>query len=140
MLEKLFDDLYAKLAISFYSRAFAQKDDVLKKLSSLEVSCLEMVYMLGRPSIGELARFMKISEPNATYRINCLIKKGYLRKVRDEQDKRKYYLEATDQFIRYSCVSDAYIAEVLRNAEKRFSAQELAQFERMLRVIIDMME
>ncbi len=140
MLEKLFDDLYAKFAISFYSRAFAQKDDVLQKLSSLEVSCLEVVYMLGRPTIGELTRFMKISEPNATYRISCLIKKGYLRKMRGENDKRKYYLEVTDQFTRYSCVSDAYIAQVLRKAEERFSPQELTQFENMLRVMIDMME
>lgn len=87
------------------------------------------------PTYSELAEFLNISQPNATYRINKLIKKGYLEKFNDKKDKRVYYLQVTDKFMKYYCLNDNYINNVIANLKKRCTADELQQFEKMLKIL-----
>lgn len=45
-----------------------------------------------RPTVNEFASFVQISPPNAAYKVNSLIRKGYLKKVQSQEDKREYRL------------------------------------------------
>ncbi|AHD04437.1 MarR family transcriptional regulator [Paenibacillus larvae] len=91
MLNDLFEDFYMKLTMSFYKNASQNQTVDIENISAVEMSCLEVVYFLKNPTYSELAEFLNISQPNATYRINKLIKKGYLEKFNDKKDKRVYY-------------------------------------------------
>ena len=48
---------------------------------------MEIIMALGRPTINEFARFVNISPPNAAYKVNSLIQKGYVRKEQSPEDK-----------------------------------------------------
>ena len=73
--------------------------------------------------------------PNAAYKINNLVKKGYLKKVQSEEDKREYHLEVTQKYIDYYNISNTYLKTVMGRIEDRFSKEELETMERMLNVI-----
>lgn len=48
-------------------------------LSAMEAFSIEIIHALGEPTIGRFAEFLNISQSNATYKVNSLIKKGYLK-------------------------------------------------------------
>ncbi|AQT84682.1 transcriptional regulator-like protein [Paenibacillus larvae subsp. larvae] len=133
MLNDLFEDVYMKLAMNYYKKA-AQTVEI-ENISSVEMSCLEVVYFLKNPTYSEIAEFFNISQPNVTYRINKLIKKGYLTKFNDKKDKRVYYLQVTDKFMKLYCLNDNYINNVITNLKKRCTADELQQFEKILKIL-----
>lgn len=135
MLNELFEDLYMKFTMSFYKNASQNQTVDIENISSVEMSCLEVVYFLKNPTYSELAEFLNISQPNATYRINKLIKKGYLTKFNNEKDRRVYYLQVTDKFMNYYSLNDNYINNVIANLKKRCTADEIQQFEKMLKVL-----
>ena len=62
---------------------------------------METIMALGHPTINEFASFMCISSPNAAYKVASLIKKGYVRKVQSETDRREYHREGTQKYIDY---------------------------------------
>ncbi len=78
---------------------------------------------------------MKISSPNAAYKVNSLIKKGYVVKVRSESDKREYHLRPTQKYLDYYNISNDYIQTVMGRVVRRFSPAECAQLEEILTVL-----
>lgn len=104
-------------------------------LTTVETFCMETIMALGRPTVNEFATFLEISSPNATYKVNQLVGKGYLKKVRSEQDKREYHLQVTKKYIDYYNITNRYVSEVMARVRDRFSPEELKQFEGVLRII-----
>lgn len=135
MLEKAFFDVYTKFKLHFYQEIFHRFQDREASLTTVETFCMETIQALGSPTVNEFASFMCISPPNATYKVNSLIKKGYLRKVQSLDDKREYHLEITQKYIDYYNISASYIVEVMDRIAKRFSPEECAKLEEMLTII-----
>ena len=98
---------------------------------------MEIIYSMNNPTVNEFAKLANISSPNAAYKINHLIKKGYLRKVQSENDKREYHLEVTDKYLSYYQLSNQYIAIIMKRLEERFSKDELETLEKILNVMSD---
>ena len=84
MLSKEFQDVYNIFKMNFYASMCANS----KELTMQEAFSLDIIYMLGHPTILEYANYMGISQPNATYKINQMIEKGYLIKEVSKEDKR----------------------------------------------------
>jgi DNA-binding MarR family transcriptional regulator len=78
---------------------------------------------------------MRISPPNAAYKVNSLVKKGYIRKVQSDEDRREYHLEVTQKYLDYYNISASYMAQVMDRITARFSAEDCAKLEEMLNVI-----
>lgn len=135
MLDNLLEEFYMKLTMSFYKTASRNQALDIENLSTVEMSCLEIVYYLKNPTYSELAEFLNISQPNATYRINKLIKKGFLRKTNDDNDKRIYRLQVTDKFMDYYCLNDTYIENILTQLKNQCTPQELEQFKKTLKIL-----
>lgn len=135
MLEAVFNEIYMKFKLNFYKSVFRRVGERKLSLSATEVFSVEVIYALGRPTIREFADFIHISQPNATYKVNSLVKKGYVNKVNSESDKREYHLEVTAKFRDYYQVNDTYIKEVMGRIRKRFTEEEARQFERMLTIM-----
>ena len=98
---------------------------------------MEIIQALGRPTVNEFASFVQISPPNAAYKVNNLIQKGYLKKERSDTDRREYYLVPTKKYEDYYNISYSYLSTVMERIKQRFSAEDVERIEEMLEVISD---
>jgi DNA-binding MarR family transcriptional regulator len=101
----------------------------------VETFSVEVISALNRPTISDFARFVNISPANAAYKVQSLIKKGYVTKVRDKKDRREYRLLLTERFNEYNRVNTDYVGEVVSRMAKRFSAEELKILDHVLEVV-----
>ena len=88
MLSKEFQAVYNIFKMNFYASMCANS----KELTMQEAFSLDIIYMLDNPTILDYAKYMGISQPNATYKINQMIDKGYLTKTVCKEDKRAFRL------------------------------------------------
>ena len=135
MLEDNFANVYTKFKMSLYAKVFNQDVNEKDNLTAIEVLCVELIYALGRPTINEFASFAQLSAPNAAYKVNSLVKKGYVNKIQSETDKREYHLEVTDKYMSTYGVTYDYIGTVMKRIRERFSPEEVEELEEILGVI-----
>lgn len=132
MLEQLFIEIYDKFKLNFYKnifKAFVKKDDTLTVTESF---CLEVIYSLKNPTISELSKYLGISQPNTTYKVNELIRKGYIIKKQDENDKRRVKLYPTERFIKYYQEKNEYVSIVVKRMHEKFTPEEIKTVEKVL--------
>ena len=135
MLEENFETVYTKFKLHFYQEIFERFQNREASLTTVETFAMETIQALGCPTVNEFASFMRISPPNAAYKINSLIRKGYVRKIQSEHDKREYHLQVTQKYKDYYNLSNAYVRLVVQRMRQRFSPEDCARLEEMLRVI-----
>lgn len=135
MLEQAFFNVYTKFKLHFYQEIFRRFQDREASLTTVETFCMETILALGSPTVNEFATFMQISPPNAAYKVNSLVKKGYIQKIQSPEDRREYHLEVTQKYIDYYNISTTYMEEVLARTTRRFSSEDCAKLEEMLSVI-----
>ena len=135
MLKYAFFNVYTKFKLHFYQEIFRRFQDREASLTTVETFCMETIQALGNPSVNEFASFMRISPPNAAYKVNSLIKKGYIRKVQSPEDRREYHLEVTQKYIDYYNISSSYMVEVMDRIAQRFSPEDCAKLEEMLNIV-----
>lgn len=137
MFNKEFGKVYMKFKLKFYKSLFEKIQSRETSLTTVETFCIETIYAMDKPTVSEFASFINISSPNAAYKINSLIKKGYLSKVQSEDDKREYHLEVTDKYLSYYNLSTSYIDEVSERIKSRFTEEEIETVEKVLRIMSD---
>ena len=135
MLKQAFFDVYTKFKLHFYQEIFRRFQDREASLTTVETFCMETIMALGNPTINEFASFMSISAPNAAYKVNSLIKKGYIRKVQSEDDRREYHLQVTQKYIEYYNISSSYMLKVMERVAQRFPPEDCAKLEEFLTVV-----
>lgn len=135
MLHQAFNEVYTKFKLHFYQEIFRRFQDREASLTTVETFCMESIMALGRPTVNEFATFMCISPPNAAYKVNSLVKKGYIRKVQSPDDRREYHLEITQKYIDYYNISTAYMTAVMDRIAQRFTPAECAKLEEMLTIV-----
>ena len=135
MLESVFTEVYSKFKLNFYHGIFERLNEREGSLSAAEAYAAEVIHALDGPTMGQFAHFLQISNPNASYKVNTLIKKGYIRKVQSKADKRESHLYATQRFMDYYAINQNYVKVVSERITERFSAEELQQLEKMLTII-----
>lgn len=135
MMEQSFIDVYTKFKINFYKKIFKRFETREASLTAVETFCVEVIHALKKPTINEFARFVEISQANAAYKVQSLVKKGYITKERSDLDRREYRLSVTEKFFTYYDISSGYMDEVLARIRKRFSDRELDVFTDILDAI-----
>ena len=135
MLEKAFNDVYTKFKLHFYQNVFQRFATREATLTTVESFCMEGIMAMGEPTIAEFSRMMKISTPNAAYKIGSLMRKGYVEKIQSAKDRREYHLRPTQKYIDYYSISYSYLHTVIERARARFSPEDCAKMEEMLFVI-----
>ena len=137
MLEQVFNEVYTKFKLHFYRSVFGRFQKREASLTTVENFCMEIIMALGKPTGNEFSSFVGISAPNAAYKINNLIQKGYIRKEQSETDKREYHLVVTQKYIDYYNISYGYLSTVMDRIKKRFPEEDVAKIEEMLSIISD---
>ena len=135
MLQDAFAAVYTKFKLHFYKEIFQRFQSREASLTTVETFCMETILALGSPTVNEFASFMCISPPNAAYKVNSLVKKGYINRVQSETDRREVHLEVTQKYINYYNISANYRSEVMERVMERFSPEDCAKLEEMLTVI-----
>lgn len=135
MLEQRFETVYTKFKLHFYQEIFERFQNREASLTTVETFAMETIQALGSPTVNEFASFMRISPPNAAYKINSLIRKGYVQKIQSAQDKREYHLQVTQKYKEYYNISNDYVHVVTERMRQRFTPEECAKLEEMLAII-----
>ena len=135
MLEKSFMEVYDKFKMHFYRSVFDQVREREGSLSAIEVFSLEIIHSLGNPTVSQFAEFLNISQSNATYKVNSLIKKGYLERENSRTDRREYHLVLSEKFYRYAALMSSYELEVMERIKKRCSKEDVSKFDEILSIM-----
>lgn len=135
MLEESFSDVYTKFKLHFYQEIFSRFQGREASLTAVETFCMEIILALKEPTINEFASFVHISSPNAAYKVNNLIQKGYVEKVRSTHDRREYHLRPTKKYMDYYNISSNYMKQVMERIQSRFTTEEAVQLDRMLQIV-----
>lgn len=135
MLESNFTEVYDKFKLQFYRKVFELVRERDGSLSAMEAFSLEVIKMLGSPTVGQFADFLNISQSNATYKVNNLIKKGYLERENSATDHREYHLVLSEKYYNYIGFLTSYEQTVAERIQERFSPEEIRQADEMLGII-----
>ncbi len=137
MLERNFEKIYNRFKLSLYARVFKEyRKDSKGSLSEQEVISMEIINALGEPTVNEFASMATLSAPNAAYRVNQLVKKGYIEKIQSEKDKREFHLRITSKYSEdYGDIFN-YINMVCQRIRKRFPEEDVEKLDEMLGIIV----
>ena len=135
--EEKFLEVYDKFKLEFFRRIFELVREREGSLSAMEAFSIEVIHALHEPTVGEFAEFLNISQSNATYKVNNLIKKGYLIKQNSEEDRREYHLVLSDKYYGYTDIMRSYVDTVMGRIKDKFSEEEQSEFSSALQRISD---
>ena len=136
----MFDSIlkcYDRLRLLSYRGLFRVLRERDSSLSAAEAYSVDVIYLLHGPTVKEFADCLGISQPNATYKINHLIQKGYVEKIPSQEDRREIHLHVTEKYMRYWNESSSTMHRAVNILEERFSKEEMAVFARMLETLAD---
>ena len=137
MLEQSFIEVYEKFKVQFYRKIFEKVKERDGSLSAMEGFSLEIIRALKEPTVGQFADFLNISQSNATYKVNSLIKKGYLVRQNSTTDRREYHLVLSDKYYSYAELLTSYEQTVVNRMRERFSEEDVEKFDELLTIISD---
>ena len=135
MLDKNFTEVYEKFELQFFRRVFENVRERDGSLSAMEAFSLEVIYLLREPTVGQFADFLSIAQSNATYKVNSLIKKGYIERQNSQIDRREYHLVLSEKFMNYIGIFNNYEHTVMQRIEERFPEEDVKKFDEMLHII-----
>ncbi len=133
MLNTQIADLYNRFRLMTYRHLFGRIREKDGSLSATEAYTVDVVFLLKNPTVTQLADTLGISQPNATYKVNNLVTKGYVVKTASEDDKRECRLQVCDRFYKYYGDLDHFADRAVAALEAEYSPDELALFSKMLR-------
>jgi DNA-binding MarR family transcriptional regulator len=134
-LEEYLLEIMEKLRLNFYKKIFTNVRERDGSLSAMEVFSLEVIHALGEPTISEFARFTGISQSNATYKVQCLMKKGYIKKHPAKSDRREYILKFTDKYYAYIDLFEQGVRLTAKTLADRLPKTEYKALEGVLKDI-----
>ena len=126
--------LYKLLRKHSYRGIFKKIKDKEGSLSATEAFTADAIFLLGQPTVSELAEYLGISQPNATYKATNLAAKGYITKTVSDDDKRECRLHVSDKFFEYFDTDLRFLKDSLTRLNSSFSEEELCIFEKVLKV------
>ena len=137
-LDQDFLEVYNCFKLMLYNKSAKGSDsDDPNALTLQEVICMEIILALGRPTVSQFSACAKLSGSNSAYRIRKLIEKGYVVKIQNEDDKREFYLEATDRYAEeYGLIPDV-IGRISKRVGEEFPEEDVAVFCKMMRFVAD---
>lgn len=135
MLDENFEKVYDKFKLQFYRKVFELVRERDGSLSAMEAFSLEVIKMLDSPTIGRFAEFLNISQSNATYKVNSLIKKGYLERENSTSDRREYHLVLSEKYYNYIGLLTSYQQIVMERVKERFPPDVIERADKMLEIV-----
>lgn len=140
MLEKSFETLYLMFRSNYYKRMLEEIGPKEGSLSATDSYCVEIIYLLDKPTVSDFAQYLNLSVPNANYKVNSLVKKGYVVREQSKTDLREQHLCVTDKFLGYYGLNDSVTALLMRRIRDTFSERDVALLDDMIQRVIVLMK
>ena len=137
MLTSAITDLFKRFRLMNYRQLFGRIRERDGSLSATEAYTVDVIFLLNNPTITQLADTLGISQPNATYKVNNLVAKGYVVKAISEDDRRECRLQLGPKFYHYFADSNRFIDRAAEELTQKFSPEELETFSAVLRALIE---
>ena len=137
MAQELLTKLYNAFRLAHYRALFGRIQEKPGSLSATESFSVDVIYLLKEPTIKQFSEYLGISQPNATYKINSLIAKGYVEKIPSEDDKREFRLRVSDRFHNYFSNSIDFLDRIDRRLQETLSPEEYQKVARCLEDFIE---
>ena len=137
MLNTQIAELYNRFRLMTYRHLFGRIREKDGSLSATEAYTVDVVFLLKNPTVTQLADTLGISQPNATYKVNNLVAKGYVVKSVSEDDRRECRLQLGPKFYHYFADSTHFIDRAAEELKEKFSPEELETFSAVLRALTD---
>ena len=134
-LERAFKEVYNRFKLHFYRHIFGTLNSSETELTVMEALAAEVIYAMGEPTMSQFAASVGISAPNATYRVQSLVKKGYVERVASKADRREQHLRVTQKFLDFYAINEEYISVISARIAERFSEAETEKFAALLNTI-----
>ncbi|MCX6560382.1 MAG: MarR family transcriptional regulator [Candidatus Aminicenantes bacterium] len=93
-------ELASRLMAELESQALA--DGRLAELSMRQMYYLNTIISMENPTFSDLAHELKVTKPSVTAIVGTLIRKGYIQKVQDHEDRRTYHMILTAKAVDFS--------------------------------------
>lgn len=129
---KPFEEQLNEVIVDTYRSILRVEENILKRSdkTDLSISEIHMLEAVGkgkdrRRTISELAEVLNITLPSVTVAINKLMKKGYVEKVRGEEDGRIVYVSLTRQGRRIDAAHRYFHESMVRSIIRDMTESEL---------------
>ncbi len=140
MLEQQILRLYRKLRLLGYRKMFGAIREKSGSLSATEAFSADVIHLLGTPTLSQFAGFLGISQPNATYKINCLVSKGYVKKTVPEADRREVRLQTCGKYDSYFEEQSERVTRAIASLAEVYSAEQLQLTADVLGTLLEQIE
>ncbi len=132
--------LYRKLRLDSYRRIFGAVRERSGSLSATEAFSADVIHLLGRPTLTQFAACIGISQPNATYKVNNLVQKGYIKKCVPENDRREVRLETGEKFDAYFQQDSQPLQRAIAALHTQYTPEEIALAGSVINTLLKNME
>ena len=129
---KPFEEQLNEVIVDTYRSILRVEENILKRSdqTDLSISEIHMLEAVGkgkdrRRTISELAEVLNITLPSETVAINKLMKKGYVEKVRGEEDGRIVYVSLTRQGRRIDSAHRYFHESMVRSIIRDMTESEM---------------
>lgn len=129
---KPFEEQLNEVIVDTYWSILRVEENILKRSdqTDLSISEIHMLEAVGkgkdrRRTISELAEVLNITLPSVTVAINKLMKKGYVEKVRGEEDGRIVYVSLTRQGRRIDSAHRYFHESMVRSIIRDMTESEM---------------
>lgn len=123
-------------AVGLYSRELMRR----RNLTAPQLATLRQLRRKGPLSAGELARGIAVSQATVTGIVDRLEQRSLVTRSRDARDRRRVVIELTDAARELVATSPPPLHERFMVRLGEISADEREEIDRVLRVIVQMME
>lgn len=108
-----------ELLVDVFNHILSIESDTLKKrgvkLSMTEVHVLEAIRNTEVPIMGNIAQRLRITLGTLTTSVNVLVRKGYVYRFRDDQDRRKVFIKLNQSAHDVLKIHDEFHNEMIDN-------------------------
>ena len=128
-LQKVVESISALMA-EMESQAFA--DERFAELSMRQTLYLNTILRLEHPNFSDLARELGVTKPSVTAIVSTLIRKGYVQKVQDGEDRRAYHILPTRKAEEFNQIHTAIHKRLADFLSAQLDANEVQQLAGLL--------
>lgn len=101
------------------------KQSEFSELSLSQIHHLEAINELINPTVSELARKLELSKPTVTIMLDKLVDKGYVIKIRSDEDRRSAHVHLTEKGNKLKDLHDQIHKKLAEIITKGLNEQEV---------------
>ncbi len=123
-------EIATSLLAELESQAF--QEEGFSELSMRQVNYLNTISHMGHPTFSDLAKKLGVTKPSVTAIVGALIRKGYVQKVQDPEDKRSYHIVITPKAVDFEKIHVSMHQRIAMLLTSQLDPDEAEQLAKLL--------